>query len=185
MSQERFDALIQETIIKWITDYNGYNIKTVVSEEQRFKAKKPLEGDFISYKINGFQQEGHDEGTYNSDTRKMDYYGQRDFPFSITIYAFNSMAIAKKLINSLNLPDVNELLGVAKLSFSDVVCKNISGMLDSGYEQRTNIDINFHTALEYTDENSIFIEEVQFNSEIDDEKGKVLEGSFSVDLSED
>lgn len=181
----RFNELIQATIIKWIKAYNGYSIKTIIAEEQRFNAKKPIEGDFISYRFNLLEQNGHDEGTFNQDTQKIDYYGQRDFAFSMTIYAFNAMAIASNLISSLNLPIVNEILGEAKLGFSDVQCKNISGILDSGYEQRASIDINFHTALEYTDESSNYIEQLEFTSQLNDEKGKVLEGAFTVDLRED
>lgn len=127
-------------------------VNSVISADFAIKAKQNAprpNGSYASVDVMSIVRRGYDEQILTDRIIDLDIdsdlIGFREINYSIQFYRDNAISNAMKLQQAIARYSVNEFLNAAKLGLgrrSDV--RDISAILENGYEERAQIDITLH-----------------------------------------
>lgn len=94
----------------------------------------------------------HDEILDTDAAGDADFKGDREFTVSFQIFGADAAQYLINTLESLERPTGRESLAIAGIVFVDRTAVNdLSGVLDTGYEERAAVDIRFRTASIHSD----------------------------------
>jgi hypothetical protein len=157
---QRFKA---DALHDWAKKVSG--IQTIWFNQRAPRPKPPYVGLNI---IAGPRKVGDDN--LRQDVSGVFYIaGMRYFTLSVNVYGENANEIAQNLVDSLDMPSIQELLrnsDIAIVSTSEV--RVLDQLLETDVEGRSQFDFQFASSINKVDDGVGYIDKVEITNEIDD-----------------
>jgi hypothetical protein len=141
---------IKESIYKWVASLKFVSINNnIVYEEQN--QKRPV-GDYVSYKIMTLPTKRGTDSQIHISGDNFKLSGHRTFTVSIKSYGKNAAQIITDLHSSLEMDSVRNIFRQYNIAIWEHGSpRDISAILETGFESRAFLDITFGTRSEITE----------------------------------